>query len=128
MRLLLDTHVVLWAATAPNRLSEDARLLLADPANELWFSAVSLWEIAIKQGLQRPDFRGDARLLRRGLFENGYRELVITGRHALAVLDLPPLHKDPFDRMLIGQSIVEGVTLVTADRALARYSAPLRLV
>jgi len=107
MRLLLDTHLVLWAAAAPDRLSEDARLLLADPANELWFSAVTLWEIAIKQMLQRPDFRADARLLRRGLFENGYRELVITGRHTLAVLDLPPLHKDPFDRMLLGQSIVE---------------------
>ncbi|MBV9825238.1 MAG: type II toxin-antitoxin system VapC family toxin [Alphaproteobacteria bacterium] len=75
-----------------------------------------------------PAIACDARLLRRGLFENGYRELVMTGRHALAVLELPPIHKDPFDRMLLGQSIVEGINLVTADRMLARYSAPLRLV
>ena len=128
MKLLLDTHVLLWAAGQPERLSSDARSLFDDPENELTFSAASLWEVAIKRGLGRADFRVDARLLRRGLLNNGYRELTITGEHAIALDLLPPLHKDPFDRMLIAQSLVENITLITADRVLAQYPAPIRLV
>ena len=99
MRLLLDTHLLLWAADQPERLSRAARTLLNDPQNKLVFSAVSLWQIAIKQSIGRSDFVADARLLRRGLLDNGYDELVLTSAHAVALDALPPLHKDPFDRM-----------------------------
>jgi len=128
VRLLLDTHILLWAAVEPERLSETARSLLEDNNNELMFSAVSLWEIAIKTSRGREDFRIDAGLLRRNLFENGYAELAMTGIHAAAVANLPLLHKDPFDRMLVAQAISEGVTLVTADPAVAKYPGPIRLV
>ena len=128
MKLLLDTNVLLWAAGAPRRLPRAVRTLLEDEANELLFSAASLWEVAIKQQLGRADFRADARLLRRGLLDNGYAELPVTSAHATALDLLPPLHKDPFDRMLIAQALVEGITLLTADANLARYPGPIRAI
>jgi PIN domain nuclease of toxin-antitoxin system len=128
LKFLLDTHVLLWAAGQPERLSSDARALIDEPENELLFSAASLWEVAIKRGLERPDFRVDPRLLRRGLIDNGYSELAITSAHAVAIDSLPSLHKDPFDRMLVAQSTVEGITLLTADPIVARYPCPARLV
>ena len=128
MKLLLDTHVLLWAAGVPRRLPRAARALLEDEANELLFSAVSLWEVAIKQQLGRGDFRADARLLRRGLLDNGYAELPVTSEHAVALDLLPPLHKNPFDRMLIAQALVEGIMLLTADANLARYPGPIQAV
>ncbi len=128
MRFLLDTHLLLWAAGSLERLSAQARHLIDDPNNELLFSAASLWEVAIKGSLGRADFQIDPRLLRRGLLDNGYRELAITGEHAVAVEALPPIHKDPFDRMLVAQSVVEGLTLLTADPLVARYPAPVRRV
>jgi PIN domain nuclease of toxin-antitoxin system len=128
MKLLLDTHLLLWAAGQPDRLSRKARTLLENPAHELLFSAASIWEIAIKRGLGRDDFRVDPRLLRRGLLDNGYEELPITSEHALAIGTLPPLHKDPFDRVLIAQSLAEGITLLTVDPVLAQYPAPVQLV
>ena len=128
MKLLLDTHVLLWAAGTPRRLPRAARVLLEDGANELLFSAASLWEVAIKQQLGREDFRADARLLRRGLLDNGYTELPVTSAHAVALDLLPPLHKDPFDRMLIAQAVVEGIMLLTADANLARYPGPIQAV
>ena len=121
MNFLLDTHVLLWAAGQPERLSRKTRSLLNDPANSLLFSAVSLWEIVIKRKLERDDFAVDHRELRRASLDNGYEELAITSMHAFAVEDLPPLHKDPFDRMLIAQSRVEGITLLTRDAQLLRY-------
>lgn len=126
MKLILDTHLLLWAAGMPERLSAVARGLLDDPLNELLFSPASLWKIAIKRGLGRPDFQVDARVLRRGLLDNGYRELPITGAHAVAVDGLPPIHKDPFDRLLIAQATVEGITLLTADAVVASYPGPMR--
>lgn len=128
MRLLLDTHVLLWAAGRPEKLSRQARRLLDDPANEPIFSAASLWEIVIKQGLGRDDFEVDARRLRRALLDNGYGELGVTSAHALALDDLPPLHKDPFDRMLVAQARVEGITLVTADAQILRYPGSFEAV
>ena len=128
MKLLLDTQLLLWAAGQPQRLPADARDLIEDARNELMFSAASLWKVAIKSGLGRADFRADARLLRRGLIDNGYAELPITGEHAVAVADLPPIHKDPFDRILVAQSAAEGILLLTADPILARYPGPLRRV
>jgi PIN domain nuclease of toxin-antitoxin system len=128
MKLLLDTHLLLWAAGQPARLPRRARALIEDPENELFFSAASLWEIAIKRGLGRQDFQVDARLLRRGLLDNGYRELPITSEHAVNTDHLPELHKDPFDRILIAQANVEGITLLTDDRRVAAYSGTVRKV
>ena len=128
MKLLLDTHLLLWAASAPDRLSSSAREWIEDQANELFFSAASMWEIAIKRGLGRSDFRVDTRLLRRGLLANGYTELQVTGEHAVALEGLPLLHKDPFDRMLITQALVEGIVLLTADAEVAAYAGPARKV
>jgi PIN domain nuclease of toxin-antitoxin system len=128
MILLLDTHVLLWAAGQPERLPPAVRELLEEPDNELVFSVASLWEIAIKQSLGRKDFQVDARLLRRGLLENCYRELEIKGEHAVALAGLPPIHKDPFDRMLVAQSMIEGILLLTADPQVARYPGPVRKI
>ncbi len=128
MKLLLDTHVLLWAAGQPDRLPPAIRELLEEPQNELVFSVASLWEIAIKRSLDRKDFQVDARLLRRGLLENGYRELEIKGEHAVAIGGLPPIHKDPFDRILVAQSMVEGIMLLTADPQVAQYPGPIRKV
>jgi PIN domain nuclease of toxin-antitoxin system len=128
VRLLLDTHILLWAASEPHRLPAEARELLSDPANALAYSSASLWEVAIKAGLGRADFRADAALLRRGLLDNGYEELPVTGVHAAAVAGLPPLHRDPFDRMLVAQALTEGLLLVTADPAVAAYPGPIRHV
>jgi len=128
MKLLLDTHLLLWAAGEPKRLSKQARTLIDNPDNELLFSAASLWEVAIKRGLGREDFKVDARLLRRGLLDNGYSELPIISDHVVATESLPPIHKDPFDRVLVAQATVEGVTLLTIDSLAAQYPGPVRTV
>jgi PIN domain nuclease of toxin-antitoxin system len=128
MRLLLDTHLLLWAAGLSARLPDRARTMLNDPRHQPVFSAASLWEIAIKRGLGRGDFQVDPRVLRRGLIDNGYEDLAITGEHAVAVDGLPPIHKDPFDRLLVAQSMVEGITLLTTDAIVAQYPGPVQLV
>ncbi len=128
MKFLLDTHLLLWAAGEPERLSKQARKLIDNTDNELLFSAASLWEVAIKRGLGREDFRVDARLLRRGLLDNGYGELPISSDHVVATESLPPFHKDPFDRILVAQATVEGITLLTVDSLVARYPGPIRAV
>ena len=128
MRLLLDTHILLWAAGYPGDLPPKARRMLEDPENVLYFSAASLWEVAIKSASQKLDFDLDARILRQGLLDNDYRELPIHGLHAVSVDSLPPIHKDPFDRILLAQAISEGITLVTADSLLARYPGPITKV
>ena len=126
MKLLLDTHLLLWAAGMPQRLPEEARALIEQQDTELIVSAASLWEIAIKNGLGRQDFMVDPHLLRRGLLENGYAELAITGAHAVAVNLLPPIHKDPFDRILVAQAQIESLTLLTTDEIVSRYPGPIR--
>jgi len=128
VKLLLDTHLLLWSAGQPERLSKEARALIESPQNELFFSSASLWEVVIKRGLGRDDFKVDARLLRRGLLDNGYSELPIGSEHVVAVDNLPPIHKDPFDRVLVAQAQVEGITLLTADPTVAEYPGPIRLV
>jgi PIN domain nuclease of toxin-antitoxin system len=128
MKLLLDTQLLLWAAGQPERLSLGARELLSDPHNELFFSAASLWEVAIKSTLGREDFQVQPRVFRRSLLDNGYSELPITSQHAVGIDSLPPLHKDPFDRLLLSQAACEGITLLTADTQLARYQGPVRKV
>jgi len=128
MNLLLDTQLLVWTVTQSERLSARARSLIAAPENRLHFSVISLWEVAIKRGLGRAEFNVDPRLMRRGLIENKYAELTVTGAHALAIDGLPILHKDPFDRMLVAQALVEGITLLTVDRVLSKYPCPVRLV
>lgn len=128
MRYLLDTHLVLWAAIDSERLSPAALAILADEQSTLVFSAASLWEVAIKTSLGRPEFTVDPHLLRRGLIQAGYEEMAVTGAHAVTVADLPALHKDPFDRVLVGQARAEGLILVTSDAAVARYPGDIQLV
>ena len=128
MKLMLDTHLLLWAAGEPERLSKRARTLIGNPSNELLFSAASLWEVAIKRGLGREDFKVDARLLRRGLLDNGYSELPIISDHVVATESLPLIHKDPFDRVLVAQATVEGITLLTIDPLVSQYPGPIRHV
>jgi PIN domain nuclease of toxin-antitoxin system len=128
MKLLLDTHLLLWAAEGPRHLPKTARNLIGDPDNELFFSAASIWEVTIKRSLGRTDFQVDTRLLRRGLLDNGYMELPITSEHTIAVEALPAIHKDPFDRILIAQAMVEGITLLTFDPLVAKYPGPVRKV
>lgn len=126
--LLLDTHLLLWAALDDARLPPGARTLIEDPGHDLLFSAASIWEVVMKAGLGRADFTLDARVLRGGLMAAGYRELPITAEHAVALMRLPTLHRDPFDRILLAQAETEGATLLTADRALGQYPGPVRLV
>lgn len=128
MKLLLDTQLLLWAVTEPERIPARARKLLQESENELLFSVASLWEVAIKRSRGRQDFQIDPRLIRRGLIDNGYGELPIEGDHVVAVQSLPFTHKDPFDRILIAQATVEGVTLLTTDAVVARYPGPIRAV
>ena len=128
MKLLLDTHLLLWAAGEPKKLSPKARRLIADTDNELMFSAASIWEVAIKRTLGRADLQVDTRLFRRGLIDNGYVELPVLSAHAVAVEALPPVHKDPFDRLLVAQSLVEGIVLLTSDATVAQYGGSVRLV
>ncbi len=128
MKLLLDTHLLLWAVGEPDRLSAKAHDLIENPESELLFSAASLWEIAIKRGLGRDDFQVDTRLLRRGLLDNDYSELPIVSDHVVAIESLPPIHKDPFDRVLVAQATVEGITLLTTDTLVAQYPGPIQKV
>lgn len=128
MKLLLDTHLLLWAAMDAVRLPAVAREMIEDDANASVFSVASIWEVAIKRGLDRPDFQVDPRLFRRGLLDNGYAELPILGPHAAAVGGLPTIYKDPFDRLLIAQALAEGILLLPVDPMVGRYSAPVRLV
>jgi PIN domain nuclease of toxin-antitoxin system len=128
VKLLLDTHLLLWAAGQPERLSQAARQFIEDKENELIFSTASLWEVVIKRGLGRADFKVDPRLLRRGLLDNGYSELPIGSEHVVAIDTLPPIHKDAFDRVLVAQALVEGITLLTTDVVVAGYPAPVRAV
>lgn len=126
MKLLLDTHLLLWAASSPQRLPAEALALLENEDNQPVFSVASLWEVAIKASLGRDDFKADAALLRRGLLENAYLELPVAGEHAVAVAALPMLHRDPFDRILVAQAQVEGISLLTVDPLVAAYQGPIR--
>lgn len=128
MKILLDTHLILWAAASPNELPTKTRQMIEEPSNELFFSAASLWEIAIKTSLQKDNFQVDARVLRRNLLDNNYLELPIASTHAVFIQSLPPLHKDPFDRILVAQATVEGITLFTSDTIVAQYPGPICLV
>jgi len=125
---LLDTHLLLWAAARSARLPREARELLQDDSNDVYYSAASIWEIAIKSSLRRKDFRVDLTQLLATLPEMGLVELPVTAAHAAGVTRLPSIHRDPFDRLLIAQSIVEPLTLLTNDALLDRYRVGARVV
>ena len=128
MRLLLDTHVLLWALAASRRLTDEMRSLIESPANDVLFSAASIWEIAIKAQLLRTEFGVDAGTIILAARETDFDELPVTAEHAAGVAALPLHHKDPFDRLLLAQALTEGITLVTSDEQLALYSGPVRKV
>lgn len=128
MSFLLDTHLLLWLAAEPQRLPDAVLDIVNDESIDSIFSAVSLWEVTIKSSLGRPDFAVDGRVLRRGLLESGFPELAIESRHVLAVADLPDIHRDPFDRLLIAQARMEGLILLSVDEQLAGYGATVRTV
>ena len=126
MQLLLDTHLLVWAMGEPERLDPALVHLLEDPMNTPVFSVASLWELAIKRGLNRPDFQLEPPVLRQALLEAGWRELQVEARHVLVVGQLPGLHHDPFDRLLLAQAQADGLLLITADQQLVQYPCPVR--
>jgi PIN domain nuclease of toxin-antitoxin system len=126
VRLLLDTHAFLWWVTDDDRLSERAGEVIADGANDVYFSAASAWEIAIKAGLGRIRLPDEAWTFTPDQLErNAFQALPVHVAHAVAVITLPDVHRDPFDRMLVAQAITEGLTIVSADPELARYAVPV---
>lgn len=127
MNLLLDTHVLLWLANDPKRLTYEG-IQLIEEASELSFSVASIWEVVLKNSLGRDDFRIVPRRFYEALLMNGYRELVVSSYHVFAVSLLPKIHKDPFDRLLVAQAQVEGITLVTMDKRVSQYPGPIRYV
>jgi len=128
VRLLLDTHLLLWAVASSQRVSPEVRSLIEDPRNDVFFSAASLWEIAIKSTLRRKDFRVDLPLMQSAMSDMGVIELPVRSEHAVRVTELPPVHRDPFDRLLVAQSLVEPMVLLTNDAVLARYGPVVRVV
>ena len=126
MKLLLDTQILIWLAA--DMLPPSASEYILEESNTLYFSPASLWEIVIKRGLGRMDFDVDPHLLHSGLLENGYEPLWITAQHALLTGTLPMFHQDPFDRILLAQSVAEGFPLLTADKSMSQYPAPVILV
>jgi len=125
---LLDTRLVLWAAFEPGRLSAKATKTLSSREVPLLFSLASLWEVAIKTSLCRPDFSVDPKRLHSALLAEGFVELTIKASHLARVATLPWVHRDPFDRLLVAQAMEEGLTLLTADATLKRYGRFVKLV
>ena len=127
MRVLVDTHLLLWAVASARRLPKGARSLLLDTANEVFYSAASVWEVAIKTTLRRRDFKANPAALVRALEQSGFSELPVTAAHAARVAGLPAIHRDPFDRLLVAQALAEPMTLLTNDAVLLRYGPLVQL-
>ena len=128
MRVLLDTHILLWALVEPRRLDRETRATIETSDTEVLFSAASIWEIAIKSGLGRSDFAFDAEEIAQAALDTGFTEIAVRAKAAALVARLPLLHRDPFDRVLVAQAIVEPATLYTADQQLVPYSDLVRHV
>lgn len=128
MKILLDSHLLVWLAAATAKLPPAARLFIEDAQNTLFFSSASVWELMVKHSLGKNDIPVHPRVLHRALLDNNFTELPITSAHAFIVEALPPLHKDPFDRILIAQAMSEGMLLLTSDETIAQYNGPIRLV
>ncbi len=123
MRLLLDTQIVLWALTGSARLGARAHDLITDPGNEIYVSTASIWEIAIKHVLGRGQMPVGGDRAAELCAAAGYRELPVAWRHAVVVESLPPLHADPFDRILVAQATAEPMRLLSRDATVASYGA-----
>ena len=128
MRILLDTHVLLWALVSPKRLGKEARGIIESPDNEVLFSAASIWEIAIKSALKRPDFRVAPDMIAAAAIQSDFVELPVRSAAASLVAKLPAHHRDPFDRLLIAQAMTEPASLFTVDAQLLAYSELVRLI
>lgn len=128
MIYLVDTHVLVWLAVDSPRLTDLVRDLLVDPDNHIFFSAISIFEIAVKERLAKRGFDVEASAIRRMMIENDFVELPVSGLHAAHVATLPLIHGDPFDRLLVAQAMMEGSTLMTADAQIARYPGPIMLI
>ncbi len=124
MRLLLDTHVVLWALSAPSKLPTAFRREL--DACQVYVSAASIWEVAIKAGLGK--IAADPHEVLDAVEPSGFELLSVTGAHAARVATLPPLHRDPFDRLLVAQALLEPLVLVTSDETLRAYGEFVRVL
>ena len=127
-RFLVDTQLLLWNVYGSRKLPVRVARLFRDGRHQFFYSAASLWEIAIKAGRGREDFVADTAAIRDALEENGFHELPVAAQHAVAVSTLPPIHSDPFDRMLVAQSLVEPMALITSDERLAAYPGTIELV
>jgi PIN domain nuclease of toxin-antitoxin system len=128
MRLLLDTHVLLWALAEPEKLGAELRGLIEDRGNEVLFSAASIWELAIKAGLGRFNFNVRPEEITAGAIAAGFEELPVRAETAALVAYLPPHHRDPFDRLLVAQTIAGPLRLYTADALLPAYSELVTLI
>jgi len=128
VRALLDSHLLVWISEDSPKLPKSVQEMIEDDRNSFFFSAVSLWELAIKSALGKSSFQVDVRQLHSSLLENGYAELTLSSRHAFSLETLPPIHKDPFDRILIAQAMREDMVLLTSDKMVGRYGEPIRLV
>ena len=128
MNFLLDTHILIWAAISPHKISSELASLLSDPSNHLHFSSASIWEISIKESLGKRDFQLSSNKLHEGLVENGYKEIKVYALHAMGVIKLPFFHRDPFDRILVATAIWENMPLLTNDSTLSPYHSLVRVL
>ena len=128
MNFLLDTHILIWAAISPHKISSELASLLSDPNNHLYFSSASIWEISIKESLGKRDINVNSKKLHGGLIENGYKELKVSALHAMEVIKLPFIHRDPFDRVLVATAIWENMPLLTNDSTLSPYHSLVRVM
>jgi len=127
MKILLDSHLLVWLVAASEKLPDAARLLIEAPENQLYFSAASIWELTLKYASGRSDFTFPPAVLRQTLLDIAFEELPVTSTHGLTGGMLPPIHKDPFDRILIAQAIAEDMVLMTSDETIAQYEGPIQL-
>lgn len=128
MRILLDTHIILWAVTDSPRLPKAAREMIGNERNRIYFSSASIWEVAIKHSLDPRQLPVSSRDLLKYVGQSGYVELPVSGEHAVYVETLPPVHKDPFDRILVAQAFAEPMRLLTHDRTLEQYGEAVSVV
>jgi PIN domain nuclease of toxin-antitoxin system len=128
VNFLLDTHILIWAAISPHKISPELASLLSDPSNHLYFSSASIWEVSIKESLGKKDFHVSSNKLHDGLVENGYKEIKISALHAMGVIKLPFIHRDPFDRILVATAIWENMPLLTNDSTLSPYHSLVRVL
>ena len=128
MKFLVDTHLLIWAATDPDKLSATAKSYIAEESNQLFFSSASIWETSIKAGLGKSNFTLNPSLFYKSLLKNHYIEIKVSSLHATGVSKLPQIHRDPFDRLFISTARWENMTLLTNDDRLSSYGSNVEFV